>query len=407
MISSLEPNETPFPSPVRQAIIQAVTSCGLMVAGPTPMGGSPWYRKVGIYFAIHKLQMKRNYGLTQGGSLDKGRGMPERREHQKRGYRPPGAKTIRISLIMVIVGAILFALVMVFSTYVLSSIFQRELIQISERWIGDVAEILAREIFAELPPAYRNEEFGRSWQEKGWRDGIGGIIGGHVGKLDIIKLKIFNRQGQIIYSTDPEIIGVVDSHNLKLQKALRGEIVSRLEKGQSVWDLVGEKGPRKEMIETYVPMLDLGGKDPFRVVGIFEIYCDVNFLAGALNRARKTFVLFTVGSLLFLFVTFTAVIIRNLERDLVSEKIKAVNEVSVSINHRLNNSLAGILMSLDLLLNHREEYQINDETYLILQKCEKEVRRIQHAISKLSEVTKPVVSMYIGHIKMIDLDKSR
>ncbi len=89
--------------------------------------------------------------------------------------------------------------------------------------------------------------------------------------FDIVKIKVFDRQTRIIYSTDKKIIGELNLDNPKLQVALSGFPVSNLETKDRVWDLAEEQRCDVEVVETYAPVMAADG----RVLGAFEIYKDV------------------------------------------------------------------------------------------------------------------------------------
>ncbi len=89
--------------------------------------------------------------------------------------------------------------------------------------------------------------------------------------FDIVKIKIYNAESRIVYSTDPKIIGRLDRDNALLAKALSGATASKRESKDSVWDLADEERANVEIVETYVPMCSPSGK----IIGSFEVYKDV------------------------------------------------------------------------------------------------------------------------------------
>ncbi|KKK68427.1 hypothetical protein LCGC14_2944150, partial [marine sediment metagenome] len=90
--------------------------------------------------------------------------------------------------------------------------------------------------------------------------------------FNIVKMKVFNRDKRIIFSTDPTIIGRLDADNENLAAALKGSAaISHHGTKDAVWDLADEQRVDVEIVETYVPVRDPAGK----VVGSVEIYKDV------------------------------------------------------------------------------------------------------------------------------------
>ncbi len=132
--------------------------------------------------------------------------------------------------------------------------------------------------------------------------------------FDIVKIKIFDSDTRIVYSTDPAIIGRVDHNNAKLLTALGGIPISKYESKDEVWDLEDEKRKNVEIVETYVPIYGTHGQ----VIGSFEIYKDVTY---NLTRANK--ILFLGGGLLsatvlIVFIPLTFVLRRAIQTIKVS-----------------------------------------------------------------------------------------
>jgi signal transduction histidine kinase len=91
--------------------------------------------------------------------------------------------------------------------------------------------------------------------------------------FDIVKIKVFDSETRIVYSTDREIIGRLDPENANLATALSGSSVSKHECKDTVWDLADEERKDVEIVETYVPIRGREG----RILGSFEIYKDVTY----------------------------------------------------------------------------------------------------------------------------------
>jgi PAS domain S-box-containing protein len=125
-------------------------------------------------------------------------------------------------------------------------------------------------------------------------------------QFDIVKVKIFDQNKRIIYSTDRHILGESDPDNEELDKALAGEVTSEFDSKTSVADLSNEKRLDVDVVETYVPVYGSSGQ----VIGGFEIYNDVTRnLEGAdamFFRSVGILVVILVG----VFVALTALMYR-------------------------------------------------------------------------------------------------
>ncbi|HDZ21458.1 hypothetical protein LCGC14_0124890 [marine sediment metagenome] len=101
-----------------------------------------------------------------------------------------------------------------------------------------------------------------------------------LGPFHIVKIKVFNTNTRIVYSTDPKIIGKIDPDNAKLAAALSGRPVSKYETKEHVWDLTDEQQFDVGIVETYVPAFSADGT----IIGSFEIYKDVTPDLAQANR---------------------------------------------------------------------------------------------------------------------------
>jgi len=87
----------------------------------------------------------------------------------------------------------------------------------------------------------------------------------------IIKIKVFDLNGTILYSTDKSLIGQQDPLNERLHNALQGQNDSRFVVQQQIADLKSEQRFDVDVVESYVPIFNRQGS----IVGSFEIYKDV------------------------------------------------------------------------------------------------------------------------------------
>ncbi|MEJ2199815.1 MAG: GGDEF domain-containing protein [Desulfuromonadaceae bacterium] len=100
----------------------------------------------------------------------------------------------------------------------------------------------------------------------------------------IVKIKIYDLEHRIIYSTDKSIIGHLDPNNQRLQRALTGVNDSKLEYKETVIDLAEEAQIDVDVVETYVPIRSEQGA----ILGCFEIYANVTHYREEINRGVIT-----------------------------------------------------------------------------------------------------------------------
>ncbi len=96
----------------------------------------------------------------------------------------------------------------------------------------------------------------------------------------VVRIKIYNQQGVVVFSTRRSQIGSTSGDNPGFAAAMRGRPRSRLVYGSSflVWD---EESDDDNLIQTYLPVR----VDPWTpVLGVFEIYTDVSGLVAKAER---------------------------------------------------------------------------------------------------------------------------
>lgn len=87
----------------------------------------------------------------------------------------------------------------------------------------------------------------------------------------IIKVKVFSTDSIIAYSTEPSIIGQLNSGNTQLEQALSGYSSSKIKTKDEALDLAFETRFDIDVVGTYTPIYSSTGK----IAGVFEIYQDV------------------------------------------------------------------------------------------------------------------------------------
>jgi PAS domain S-box-containing protein len=89
---------------------------------------------------------------------------------------------------------------------------------------------------------------------------------------------------------------------------------------------------------------------------------------------------------------------------LEAERLAAVTETAIGVNHEINNPLCSILGNTQLLL--MEEEKLGAKTIRKLRSIEKQIMRIQEISERLVRITKPVLKDYVGGKRMLDVELS-
>jgi len=97
--------------------------------------------------------------------------------------------------------------------------------------------------------------------------------------------------------------------------------------------------------------------------------------------------------------------LRRLNSDIIkAERVSAIKEAAISINHEINNPLCSILGNTQLLLMDREN--LDPTVVEKLERIEEDISRIHDIAEKLARITKPVIGEYVNGARMIDIEKS-
>jgi diguanylate cyclase (GGDEF)-like protein len=160
--------------------------------------------------------------------------------------------------------------------------------------------------------------------------------------FNIIKIKIYDLDQRIIYSTEPSLVGKIDDNNLRLKNALAGSVDAVQVTKKRARDLADEPLLDVDVVETYVPIRSMTSNAanmnvPGRVLGSFEIYVDV-------TRYRKQIITGLVFMSGFTLAVLTAVygfsylLIRQGTRQLREIEVKlemlAITDVLTGIANR-------------------------------------------------------------------------
>lgn len=94
-----------------------------------------------------------------------------------------------------------------------------------------------------------------------------------------------------------------------------------------------------------------------------------------------------------------------LEKELLKlERLMAITQTAVTANHEVNSPLQAILMSVELLLAKKEN--LDEESRNRLKVILDETLKIRDIVKRLTKITEPVTTDYIGNTKMFDLQRS-
>ncbi|MDX1593593.1 MAG: ATP-binding protein [Gammaproteobacteria bacterium] len=129
----------------------------------------------------------------------------------------------------------------------------------------------------------------------------------------VVRVKIWDREGRVIWSDDRRLVGEVFTDNHELEEAYAGEIpseISTLDKAEQAFDR-----PFDKLLELYVP---ISFSDNGRVDNVFEIYQNLDPLEADIADQQAFVWLVSTGGFAFLYLVLFG-IVRRASRQLDSQ----------------------------------------------------------------------------------------
>jgi PAS domain S-box-containing protein len=148
----------------------------------------------------------------------------------------------------------------------------------------------------------------------------------------IVRIKIWNREGVLIYSDEKDLLGLRFPENEEFKEALSGKIameISSLKKEENI----GERGRFARLMEVYVSLRPVGSP---HIMGVFEIYHDLTFLENHIAQTRR-FIYSNVGLGFLILYGSLFLLVRNASRQLIrrnDENVHLYEEVKQQLAER-------------------------------------------------------------------------
>jgi two-component system sensor histidine kinase HydH len=220
---------------------------------------------------------------------------------------------------------------------------------------------------------------------------------------DIVRFKVYNPQGVVIWSDDKRLVGKSFTDNPQLQKALQGKVVadmSSLRKQENIF----ERQSASEAVEVYVPIYSENGRD---LLGVFETYRRPDSILHTVREARAVVLLGAVGGGLLLYASLFAIVRRaarkideqqdNLLRMqselIVSQRMAAVGEMTAAVAHGIGNPLSSIRAAAQVAMLDAAAIDGSDKNEKMkenLQSIVQQVDRMQKRMQGLLNFAKPL-----------------
>jgi len=178
---------------------------------------------------------------------------------------------------------------------------------------------------------------------------------------NVLLASLFARDGRIVWSTNPALVGKVSSDNDELEEAFHSQVeVARYHSGKTA-ERSEQKfsvEPKAFFIENYIPLYNAKGE----VALVVEIYKEPENLLATIDRGHYLVWMTTLvaGALVYLglfsIIRRGSALLQEQQRQLVeTDSLVFVGEMSTAIAHSLRNPLASIRSSAELAMTSDDE----------------------------------------------------
>ncbi|WP_455202200.1 sensor histidine kinase [Kaarinaea lacus] len=213
---------------------------------------------------------------------------------------------------------------------------------------------------------------------------------------NVLKIKIFNANGLVVYSTDPSQIGkLMPPDYLGSVANKENRIISEAEFKPQMLTWRGDTVVDRYVVSSYLPLRYF---DDYEVEGVFEIYNDVTEVYKQINNSQQKFAtvlsiaLGAIYLFLFVFVRFgDKAIRRNIDlavaRDSERQSNKAKSHFLANMSHELRTPLNAIIGYSELLEENARDKSDSDcvEDSLRIQSA---ARHLLHLINEILDLSK-------------------
>ncbi|MFQ5524697.1 MAG: ATP-binding protein [Thermoanaerobaculia bacterium] len=161
---------------------------------------------------------------------------------------------------------------------------------------------------------------------------------------EVFRIKVYNLEGRIIWSDEPELLGVRFPDNMHLARSLSGRVESVIETPERTEHLF-ERGRFEKIMESYIPIFEQGS-----VVGVVEIYRYPRKLFKQIRQAAVLVWSASLGLGALLYVAMVGVVrrINRTQRRLENELRRSADELVVEKSklERIVNAVgAGLILA--------------------------------------------------------------
>ncbi|MCV2364807.1 HAMP domain-containing histidine kinase [Paucibacter sp. DJ1R-11] len=290
---------------------------------------------------------------------------------------PAGAGPFRLTRWFIGLAALVIVLIAVAHVWAISRFLSEQLFQ---REAATSRDFVQNVLLADGSYAYLERPEDASARERF----KGSVL--HLSHMpDVLRANVYRRDGQVLWSSNPGLIGQRFADNDELEAAERGELVvhaGRISPDErSKAEHIGLAAAVSFYVETYIPVLNPAGQ----VVGVIELYKAPLALTEAIERGRLQVAGMALAGALLLFLSLYGLVRRAdhvMQRQhaqlLEGETLAVIGELAASVAHNIRNPLASIRSAAELSLEAPQEHAQESARDILA-----EVDRISQRISEL------------------------
>jgi len=153
---------------------------------------------------------------------------------------------------------------------------------------------------------------------------------------EMIRIKVWSKEGIILFSDSNEIVGKDFSDNSRFQEAIKGSIQPVIKEPEKP-ENIAEKG-YGQLMEVYVP-ITLEGE----IVGVIETYTSLDHLNNSINESNQIIMIGTLTVILFV-ISIIILSVYNLEKSITTpikklrESTKEISKGNFDVNLKFDSS---------------------------------------------------------------------
>lgn len=280
--------------------------------------------------------------------------------------------------------------------WVFSRNLERSLTQEAGLYARDISKSLNRAIYLEylLPQMAAGGSFDLA--DPAQRAALDAVVESRTRGLRILTVILFDTNGTIIYSTNPDYIGYRSIDNPGIAAALQEGASSFLKRAELELDPIR---PGHDLLETYTPFyeLDPSSNRTGEIVGVLEVYQDARPITQEIARGQREILLTTAALMGLLFLALFQIVRRGhlritqlsdalevsnreLENQVIqSASLANLGEMAAGVAHEIRNPIGMIQSSAQLLSNAPD---MSERDRNLLEVIQAETSRVNRTITE-------------------------